>query len=124
MRPKRRARSAPHACRPAAPPLPPKQTHLHQVCDQPTPAPAPTRPPTLPNPRYVATTAGASISLAFEVGGDKGERHAALWLGFLRSYEHMGRAEIVCSGGCACADDVIDAPKPSSLPLTPAASGI
>ena len=68
------------------------------------------------NPRYVATTAGASISLAFEVGGDKGERHAALWVGFLRSYEHMGRAEVVCSGGCACSDDVIDAPKPHCYP--------
>ena len=74
-----------------------------------------------PHPRYVATTAGASISLAFELGGDKGERHAALWVGFLRSYEHMGRAEVVCSGGCACTDDVIDASKPHCCPcLTPA----
>jgi hypothetical protein len=32
-----------------------------------------------------------------------------LWLGFLRSYEHMGRARVSCSGGCACAPDVIDA---------------
>ena len=61
-----------------------------------------------------------TCKLAFEVGGDKGERHAALWLGFLRSYEHMGRAELVCSGGCACADDVIYALKLSSLPLIPA----
>ena len=83
---------------------------------QPTPASALTRPPDPSNPRYVATTAGASISLAFEVGGDKGERHAALWVGFLRSYEHMGRAEVVCSGGCACSDDVIDAPKPHCYP--------
>ena len=105
---------------PRPPPPPPPPTHLHQVCDQPTPAPAPSQPPIRLNPRYVATTAGASISLAFEVGGDKGERHAALWLGFLRSYEHMGRAELVCSGGCACADDVIDALKLSSLPLIPA----
>ena len=57
----------------------------------------------------MATTPGASISLAFELGSDRGERSAALWLGFLRSYEHMGRAEVSCSGGCACNDDVIEA---------------
>lgn len=31
-----------------------------------------------------------------------------LWLGFLRSYEHMGRAKVHCSGACACAPDTID----------------
>ena len=35
--------------------------------------------------------------------------HAALWLGYLQSYEHMGRATVRCTGGCACALSEIDA---------------
>lgn len=33
---------------------------------------------------------------------------SVLWVGFLRSYEHMGRARVSCSGACSCAPDVID----------------
>ena len=64
---------------------------------------------------YVATAPGATISLAFDLGGGgggrgggRGERQAALWIGFLRSYEHMGRVAVSCSGGCGCDESVID----------------
>ena len=33
----------------------------------------------------------------------------ALWLGYLRSYEHMGRATVHCAGACSCAPSEIDA---------------
>ena len=32
-----------------------------------------------------------------------------LWLGFLRSWQHMGMASVVCGGTCRCAPLVIDA---------------
>lgn len=63
---------------------------------------------------YVATVPGSTISLAFDLGGGgggrggRGERQAALWIGFLRSYEHMGRVAVTCSGGCGCDETVID----------------
>ena len=33
----------------------------------------------------------------------------ALWLGYLRSYEHMGRATVTCAGSCTCVPSEIDA---------------
>lgn len=34
---------------------------------------------------------------------------AVLWIGYLRSYEHMGRARATCSGRCGCEPHVFDA---------------
>ena len=42
-------------------------------------------------------------------GATRREAARVLWLGYLRSYEHMGRARVTCADGCRCADDVIDA---------------
>ena len=36
-------------------------------------------------------------------------RVVGLWVGYLESYEHMGRARVRCGGGCACAETIIDA---------------
>lgn len=32
-----------------------------------------------------------------------------LWIGYLESYEHMGRATVSCAGSCTCAESDIDA---------------
>ena len=48
-------------------------------------------------------------------------RVVGLWLGYLQSYEHMGRATIQCAGACACAPSEIDAHAPP-LPNTPRVS--
>ena len=37
------------------------------------------------------------------------EEQVVLWLGFLRSWEHMGRAQLRCEGGCECEVVMIDA---------------
>lgn len=36
-------------------------------------------------------------------------QHVVLWLGFLRSWQHMGRARLHCEGQCACDAITIDA---------------
>jgi hypothetical protein len=41
-------------------------------------------------------------------GGSARSRPLGLWLAYLLSYEHMGRARVSCSGACSC-DAVIDA---------------
>lgn len=68
-------------------------------------------------------------------------REVGLWIGYLSSYEHMGRARLTCNGGCECAPSDIDAFVPPSpdrprvsvtavrrvallLPNTSAASGM
>ena len=38
----------------------------------------------------------------------------ALWLGYLRSYEHMGQATVTCAGACRCLPAEIDAHVPPS----------
>ena len=48
---------------------------------------------------------GGSSSGGVAVGGGK---PLGLWLAYLLSYEHMGRAAIECSGSCACSG-VVDA---------------
>ena len=63
---------------------------------------------------YLANDIGSSIGFCFPApdAGEKAERGAqrtALWVGYLRSYEHMGRASLGCSGRCRCRADVIDA---------------
>jgi hypothetical protein len=67
---------------------------------------------------YVAYGVGKAISFclpwpsADSMGGAGGapvrKPPSVLWVGFLRSYEHMGRARVSCSGACTCAPDVID----------------
>ena len=59
---------------------------------------------------YLAHGVGRSISLClpWPAPGSATRPPRVLWLGFLRSYEHMGRARVSCSGACACAPDVID----------------
>ena len=64
---------------------------------------------------YVAFGVGKAISFCLpwpsRSGADGGGRRkppSVLWIGFLRSYEHMGRARVTCSGACSCAADVID----------------
>ena len=50
-----------------------------------------------------------SFCLPWPTAAQGGKPPSVLWLGFLRSYEHMGRARVGCSGACSCAADVIDA---------------
>jgi len=59
---------------------------------------------------YVAHDIGRSISmcLPWPAPGGKAKPPQVLWLGFLRSYEHMGRVKTHCSGACGCPNDVID----------------
>jgi len=57
---------------------------------------------------FVATRAGASMGLCLPAPTAGTKSH--LWLGYLRSYEHMGRLSVSCSGSCRCAAPaVIDA---------------
>ena len=48
-------------------------------------------------------------------------RVVGLWIGYLESYEHMGRAIVSCSGACACAPSEIDAHS-APLPNKPRVS--
>ena len=67
---------------------------------------------------YLAYGVGKAISFclpwpsADSMGGAGGapvrKPPSVMWVGFLRSYEHMGRARVSCSGACTCAPDVID----------------
>ena len=60
---------------------------------------------------YLAVGVGKSLSLClpWPSEGARTKPPQVLWLGFLRSYEHMGRARLHCDGQCSCAPDVIDA---------------
>ena len=40
---------------------------------------------------------------------------SVLWIGFLRSYEHMGRAGVSCVRGCSCEPQVVDGHAVSML---------
>jgi hypothetical protein len=53
---------------------------------------------------YVATEVGASLGLCLPTL--PGKSH--LWIGYLRSYEHMGRAGVTCAGTCRCEPMEID----------------
>ena len=66
---------------------------------------------------YLAYGVGKSIGFCLpwptpgervSAGGALRKPPQVLWVGFLRSYEHMGRARVSCSGACSCASDVID----------------
>jgi hypothetical protein len=60
---------------------------------------------------YLAVGVGKSLSLClpWPTEGARTKPPQVLWLGFLRSYEHMGRARLHCDGQCSCTPDVIDA---------------
>jgi hypothetical protein len=60
---------------------------------------------------YLADGVGKSLSLClpWPMEGASTIPPQVLWLGFLRSYEHMGRARLHCDGQCSCTPDVIDA---------------
>ena len=60
---------------------------------------------------YVASQPGDSLSLClpFPAGGAAARSPKVLWLGYLRSYEHMGRVRVSCDGGCSCLATLIDA---------------
>ena len=60
---------------------------------------------------YLAVGVGKSLSLClpWPMEGASTKPPQVLWLGFLRSYEHMGRARLHCDGQCSCTPDVIDA---------------
>ncbi|KAL1503500.1 hypothetical protein AB1Y20_011981 [Prymnesium parvum] len=60
---------------------------------------------------FVAHAAGDTMSfcLPWPPAASKALRPRVLWLGFLRSYEHMGRARVACFGACGCPAEVIDA---------------
>ena len=60
---------------------------------------------------YLAVGVGKSLSLClpWPMEGARTKPPQVLWLGFLRSYEHMGRARLHCDGQCSCTPDVIDA---------------
>jgi hypothetical protein len=45
-------------------------------------------------------------------GGGGAAALVGLWVGYLESYEHMGRVTLTCTGGCACAPSEIDAHDP------------
>ena len=59
---------------------------------------------------YLGYGLGKSLSfcLPWPAEGAPVRPPSVLWVGFLRSYEHMGRARVSCSGACGCAGDVID----------------
>ena len=59
---------------------------------------------------YLANQVGDYISfcMPWPKPGDNIRPPSVLWIGFLRSYEHMGRVRVVCSGACSCGNDVID----------------
>ena len=43
----------------------------------------------------------------------RGRSSSVLWIAYLSSYQHMGRAMAFCSGGCTCGPIEIDAHAPS-----------
>lgn len=59
---------------------------------------------------YLAHGVGKALSfcLPWPAVGSGVRPPSVLWVGFLRSYEHMGKARVSCSGACGCADDLID----------------
>jgi len=75
--------------------------------------------------RFTAPANSSSAAPRFEVprqrAGGVSKRGAlppgmsALVVGFLRSYEHMGRASLTCVKGCNCAPTVIDAHNPETV---------
>lgn len=60
-----------------------------------------------PKPGLVATEPGKRLDLCWQPPPKW--RRAAIKLGYLTSYEHMGRANYSCSGLCSCRVGVIDA---------------
>ncbi|KAG2488702.1 hypothetical protein HYH03_012702 [Edaphochlamys debaryana] len=69
--------------------------------------------PKLPKWGYVASQPGAVLRLKLATAtsaGTEEERgmNVSMQLGFLHSYEHMGRAAVSCEDGCACDPWVLD----------------
>ena len=63
-----------------------------------------------PKPGLVATKPGERLELCWQP--PKRWRKASIKLGYLTSYEQMGRARYSCSGACSCHGGVIDAFTP------------
>ena len=58
---------------------------------------------------YLAHGVGKSIGFCLPWPRADASTRPVLWIGFLRSYEHMGRARVTCSGACGCGNgEVID----------------
>ena len=59
---------------------------------------------------YLAHDVGRSIAFCLPWPSETSTARppSILWLGFLRSYEHMGRVRVSCTGQCACAPELID----------------
>jgi hypothetical protein len=59
-------------------------------------------------PGWVATTPGAVLEVAFNgsfgaaADASASSRGTIVELAYLRSYEHMGRAQVECASGCTC----------------------
>ena len=54
---------------------------------------------------FLANTSGSTLQLQL----DAGYAGSTLYLGFLKSYEHMGKVRLSCHAGCACVPLDVDA---------------
>ncbi|PNH01068.1 hypothetical protein TSOC_013069, partial [Tetrabaena socialis] len=66
-----------------------------------------------PKPGYVATRPGARLQLRLDTNrsavGSAADEKVHLYVHHLRSYQHMGSAQLSCASGCSCAEVVVDA---------------
>ena len=61
-----------------------------------------------PKPGWQANTSGARCDFSYPITARGSEAHR-VGVGFLKSYQHMGKVKITCFADCACAPLVLDA---------------
>ena len=62
-----------------------------------------------PKPGWIATRPGATCELGWPLPADGAAPNQLVGIGYLKSYEQMGRVQIECTGGCDCKAVTLDA---------------
>ena len=62
----------------------------------------------LPKPGWIATQPGAACELQYSLPRDGAPREQLVGLGYLKSYEGMGRVQVTCVRGCSCKPVTLD----------------
>lgn len=64
-------------------------------------------------PGYVATVPGSTLRLQLSTNFPRIKGNLQVGVGYLQSYEHMGKAWISCVEGCNCTTRIVDANVPN-----------
>lgn len=60
----------------------------------------------VPKPGWIATSAGARCTFAYTLSPGSSATHR-IGIGYLKSYERMGRVQVQCVHQCACGDGIV-----------------